>query len=182
MLVGVYTQPVVALIAGILILIMPRLLNYVVAIYLVLIGIMGLARQKSRIDLAFYKGGLSLRADPRRSQPCATVRAVDFILITTLLLPGINVRTKRVIYGVFLFLQAWINGRTKSRGEEMKNAVDDLCDPYDFVAAGSDQRLCDRGLHSYSPGSRYRRGANQNHSRTPSSIAFLAPRKNRCVY
>ena len=44
MLVGVYTQPVVALIAGILILIMPRLLNYVVAIYLVLIGIMGLAR------------------------------------------------------------------------------------------------------------------------------------------
>ncbi|MFC2008937.1 DUF3096 domain-containing protein [Chloroflexota bacterium] len=31
-----------ALIAGILILIMPRLLNYVVAIYLIVIGILGL--------------------------------------------------------------------------------------------------------------------------------------------
>jgi hypothetical protein len=36
-------QPVVALLAGILILIMPRLLNYIVAIYLILIGITGLA-------------------------------------------------------------------------------------------------------------------------------------------
>jgi hypothetical protein len=36
-------QPVVALIAGILILIMPRLLNYIVAIYLILIGVTGLA-------------------------------------------------------------------------------------------------------------------------------------------
>jgi hypothetical protein len=33
---------IVALIAGILILIVPRLLNYVVAIYLILIGILGL--------------------------------------------------------------------------------------------------------------------------------------------
>jgi hypothetical protein len=32
--------PIVALIAGILILIVPRLLNYIVAIYLILIGIM----------------------------------------------------------------------------------------------------------------------------------------------
>ncbi len=39
---GVYTQPVVALIAGILILVMPRLLNYVIAVYLILVGIMGL--------------------------------------------------------------------------------------------------------------------------------------------
>ena len=37
-------EPLVALIAGILILIMPRLLNYVVAIYLIIIGILGLAR------------------------------------------------------------------------------------------------------------------------------------------
>ena len=37
-------QPIVSLIAGILILLMPRLLNYVVAIYLIIIGIMGLAR------------------------------------------------------------------------------------------------------------------------------------------
>lgn len=35
-------QPLVALIAGILILVMPRLLNYVIAIYLIFIGIIGL--------------------------------------------------------------------------------------------------------------------------------------------
>ena len=35
-------QPIVALIAGILILIMPRLLNYIVAIYLIFIGLSGL--------------------------------------------------------------------------------------------------------------------------------------------
>ena len=35
-------QPIVALIAGILILLMPRLLNFIVAIYLILIGIAGL--------------------------------------------------------------------------------------------------------------------------------------------
>jgi DUF3096 family protein len=35
-------QPIVALIAGVLILIIPRILNFVVAIYLILIGVMGL--------------------------------------------------------------------------------------------------------------------------------------------
>jgi hypothetical protein len=35
-------QPLIALIAGILILIMPRLLNYVVALYLIIIGVIGL--------------------------------------------------------------------------------------------------------------------------------------------
>jgi hypothetical protein len=34
--------PVVSLIAGILILIVPRLLNYIVAFYLILIGLVGL--------------------------------------------------------------------------------------------------------------------------------------------
>ena len=34
--------PLVALIAGILILIIPRLLNYIVAIYLIIIGVIGL--------------------------------------------------------------------------------------------------------------------------------------------
>jgi hypothetical protein len=34
--------PLVALIAGILILIMPRLLNYIVAIYLIFVGVTGL--------------------------------------------------------------------------------------------------------------------------------------------
>lgn len=35
-------QPLVALIAGILILLVPRLLNLVVAIYLILVGVTGL--------------------------------------------------------------------------------------------------------------------------------------------
>ena len=37
-------QPIVSLIAGILILIIPRLLNYIVAIYLIIIGILGLVQ------------------------------------------------------------------------------------------------------------------------------------------
>ncbi len=36
--------PVAALIAGILILIIPRLLNFIVAIYLIIIGILGLIK------------------------------------------------------------------------------------------------------------------------------------------
>ena len=38
----VYLTPVVSLIAGILILLVPRLLNYIVAFYLIAIGILGL--------------------------------------------------------------------------------------------------------------------------------------------
>ena len=34
--------PLIALIAGILILVTPRLLNYIVALYLILIGLLGL--------------------------------------------------------------------------------------------------------------------------------------------
>ena len=37
-----HITPLVALVAGILILIMPRLLNYIVAIYLIFIGMVGL--------------------------------------------------------------------------------------------------------------------------------------------
>ena len=37
-----HITPLVAIVAGILILIMPRLLNYIVAIYLFFIGIVGL--------------------------------------------------------------------------------------------------------------------------------------------
>jgi hypothetical protein len=40
----VAVQPLVALIAGILILLIPRLLNYIVAIYLIVTGILGLMR------------------------------------------------------------------------------------------------------------------------------------------
>ena len=36
----IYLTPVVSLIAGILILVIPRLLNYIVAIYLIVIGIL----------------------------------------------------------------------------------------------------------------------------------------------
>ncbi len=34
--------PIVALIAGILILVVPRMLNYIVAVYLIVIGVLGL--------------------------------------------------------------------------------------------------------------------------------------------
>ena len=34
--------PLIALIAGILILVMPRLLNYIIALYLIIIGLFGL--------------------------------------------------------------------------------------------------------------------------------------------
>jgi hypothetical protein len=43
--------PIVSLVAGILILVMPRLLNYIVAIYLIIIGLLGL----------FGGGGLHLQ-------------------------------------------------------------------------------------------------------------------------
>ncbi|HSI41549.1 MAG TPA: DUF3096 domain-containing protein [Xanthobacteraceae bacterium] len=41
-------QPIVALIAGILILAMPRLLNFIVAIYLIFIGVAGLLPHLAR--------------------------------------------------------------------------------------------------------------------------------------
>ena len=37
-----HVTPLVALIAGIVILIVPRLLNYVVAVYLIIVGLVGL--------------------------------------------------------------------------------------------------------------------------------------------
>jgi hypothetical protein len=37
-----HLQPLFALVAGILILLVPRILNYIVAIYLILTGILGL--------------------------------------------------------------------------------------------------------------------------------------------
>ncbi|PTU74847.1 DUF3096 domain-containing protein [Pseudomonas mangrovi] len=43
--------PLISLIAGILILLMPRLLNYIVAIYLIVIGVVGLAG--NNFDLTF---------------------------------------------------------------------------------------------------------------------------------
>jgi Protein of unknown function (DUF3096) len=40
-LVGISLSPLISLIAGILILIVPRLLNFIVAIYLIIIGLVG---------------------------------------------------------------------------------------------------------------------------------------------
>jgi hypothetical protein len=37
-----HITPLVSLLAGILILVMPRLLNFIVAIYLIIVGVMGL--------------------------------------------------------------------------------------------------------------------------------------------
>jgi len=44
MQISISPQPVIALIAGISILLVPRLLSYIVAIYLIIIGILGLLR------------------------------------------------------------------------------------------------------------------------------------------
>lgn len=38
-------EPIIALVAGVLILVQPRLLNYIVAIYLIIVGVVGLAPQ-----------------------------------------------------------------------------------------------------------------------------------------
>ena len=43
MVIGIaHLQPIIALVAGILILIVPRLLNFIVAIYLIIVGLLGL--------------------------------------------------------------------------------------------------------------------------------------------
>ena len=52
MVLGIAIAPLVALIAGILILFMPRLLNYIVALYLIIIGVLGL--------VAHYGGSVAI--------------------------------------------------------------------------------------------------------------------------
>jgi hypothetical protein len=39
---AIFIQPLIALVFGVLILILPRILNYLVAIYLILVGVTGL--------------------------------------------------------------------------------------------------------------------------------------------
>ena len=89
-------QPIVALVAGILILVMPRLLNYIVAIYLIAIGIPGwfADEQLSRLNLpakrakkpsphctmgevGSWRSGStrSVTARPRARRACATCSA-----------------------------------------------------------------------------------------------------------
>jgi len=38
----IHLAPLISLVAGVLILFMPRLLNYIIAIYLIIVGIVGL--------------------------------------------------------------------------------------------------------------------------------------------
>ena len=56
----VYLTPVVSLIAGILILLIPRLLNYIVAIYLIVIGIIGLMHHKPQTKRDAFSEGLQI--------------------------------------------------------------------------------------------------------------------------
>ncbi len=44
---NVILQPIISLIAGVLILIQPSLLSYIVAIYLIIVGVLGVAAQYS---------------------------------------------------------------------------------------------------------------------------------------
>jgi len=44
MQISISAQPVVAIIAGVLILLVPRLLNYIIAVFLIVFGILGLIR------------------------------------------------------------------------------------------------------------------------------------------
>ena len=39
---NIHLAPLISLVAGILILFMPRLLNYIVALYLIIVGVIGL--------------------------------------------------------------------------------------------------------------------------------------------
>ena len=52
MTVNLAVGPIVSLIAGILILIVPRLLNYIVALYLILIGLIGIFEVGSAVHTA----------------------------------------------------------------------------------------------------------------------------------
>jgi hypothetical protein len=74
--------PVVSLIAGVLILIVPRLLNYIVAIYLIIIGLIGVFGwsgthiRSTATDSAPALGALVLVADQVPPQPTIDLRAV----------------------------------------------------------------------------------------------------------
>jgi len=58
-------QPLVALIAGVLILLLPQILNYVVAIYLIVIGIIGLSPHMMLFHASSDRDVAGDRAFPR---------------------------------------------------------------------------------------------------------------------
>jgi hypothetical protein len=65
--------PVVALIAGILILIIPRLLNYIIALYLIIIGVLGLVGDPPR----------RIGADATDTSPAAAVQHAQPVHLVT---------------------------------------------------------------------------------------------------
>ena len=67
--------PIASLVAGILILIMPRLLNYIVAIYLILIGLLGV--HSASLDV----GVRDLKLDEALGLNCAWY--VDILMTLT---------------------------------------------------------------------------------------------------
>ena len=70
MIINLAVGPIVSLIAGVLILIVPRLLNYIVAIYLIIIGLIGVfGWSGTQIHQAASDGG------PAAVVPVATVLA-----------------------------------------------------------------------------------------------------------
>jgi hypothetical protein len=65
-------EPVVALIAGILIFLIPRLLNYIVASYLVVIGLMGILGTYSRGPVTAAEARLVDPTEWRQRDPSMT--------------------------------------------------------------------------------------------------------------
>lgn len=76
MTINLAVGPLVSLIAGILILIVPRLLNYIVAIYLILIGLIGIfgwggAHVRSAATEDLNRSVATVRASVHALQPAA---------------------------------------------------------------------------------------------------------------
>ena len=72
--------PLVALIAGVLILIVPRLLNYIVALYLIIIGLLGLFGPDGRIHTGSSAASTfenTVRLDA--SAPPPVVKRIDWL-------------------------------------------------------------------------------------------------------
>jgi hypothetical protein len=80
--------PLAALIAGILILAVPRLLNYIVALYLVLIGILGLVGPVSQhLRLWVRRGAASAIPQLFEAQLALQRQAADCIMTSTVTVP-----------------------------------------------------------------------------------------------
>ena len=69
---GISLSPLISLIAGILILVMPRLLNFIVAIYLIIIGLVGRTRLQQSASCPKRWGGSTI---PCRVSSTPTVPA-----------------------------------------------------------------------------------------------------------